>query len=167
MVQARGLPRMLPKARHGAVAPARLGAAVPLRSHRVRVPARTSRGAAGRPLPPGLDRAPAAHFLATAPSRRPWLRQDRSATTMAGLVPASEAGGVDECGTRAWRDAAARCVGPAASAVRAKDAARRRSAAVPDRTGSAAPVKEGSSVYAQLDQNDHNARNVRVITYGR
>lgn len=51
MVQARGwLPRMLPKARHGAVVLARLGAAVPLRSHRIRVPARTSRGDAGRPL---------------------------------------------------------------------------------------------------------------------
>ena len=51
MVQARGwLPRMLPKARHGVVAPARLGAAMPLRSHRTRVPARTSRDAAGRPL---------------------------------------------------------------------------------------------------------------------
>ena len=56
---------------------------------------------------------------------------------MAELVPVSEAGGIDKYGTRAWRDAAARCVGPAASAVRAEDAAHRRSAAVPDRTGSA------------------------------
>lgn len=38
---------------------------------------------------------------------------------MAELVPVSEAGGIDKYGTRAWRDAAARCVGPAASAVRA------------------------------------------------
>ncbi|WP_454931117.1 hypothetical protein [Actinomyces israelii] len=86
---------------------------------------------------------------------------------MAELVPASGAGGVDECGTREWREAAARCVGPAASAVRAEDAIHRQSAAVPDRTGSAALVKEGRNVYVQLDQNDHNAQNVRVITYGR
>ena len=33
--------------------------------------------------------------------------------------------------------------------------------------GQRARVKEGRSVYAQLDQNDHNAQNVRVITYGR
>ena len=88
-------------------------------------------------LPPGLDRAPAAHLSRRLRVAAPWLRLDRSATTMAGLVPASGAGGVDECGTRAWRDAAARCVGPAASAVCAEDAARRRAAAVPDRTGSA------------------------------
>ena len=31
--------------------------------------------------------------------------------------------------------------------------------------GQCALVKEGSSVYGQLDQNDHNVRNVRVITY--
>ena len=43
----------------------------------------------------------------------------------------------------------------------------RPSAGASDRGSSAALVKEGSSVYAQLDQNDHNARNVRVITYGR
>lgn|GEM_PF-5771032 len=118
-------------------------------------------------LPPGLDRAPGAHLSRRLRDAAPWLRQDRSATTMAELVPASGAGGVDECGTREWREAAARCVGPAASAVRAEDAIHRQSAAVPDRTGSAAPVKERSSVYAQLGQNDHNAQNVRVITYGR
>ena len=33
--------------------------------------------------------------------------------------------------------------------------------------GQRALVKEGRSVYAQPDQNDHNAQNVRVITYGR
>ena len=118
-------------------------------------------------LPPGLNRAPAAHLSRRLRDAAPSPRQDRSATTMVEQVPASGAGGVDECGTRAWRGAAVRCVGPAASAARRGRRPPRPSAGASGRGSSAARVKEGSGVYAQLEQNDHNARNVRVITYGR
>ena len=96
VVQACGwLPRMPPKARHGAVAPARLGAAVPLRSHRVRVPARTSRDAAGRPLDlpgwiglqllisrDGSESPPPGFGRIEAPRRWPsWFRRARQAAS--------------------------------------------------------------------------------------
>ena len=94
-------------------------------------------------LPPGLDRAPGAHLSRRLRDAAPWPRQDRSATTMAELVPASGAGGVDECGTRAWRDAAVRCAGPAASAARRGRRPPRPSAGASGRGSGVARVKEG------------------------
>lgn len=92
----------------------------------------------------------------------------------AGLVvtgvvgPVGETGSVGACGTVVWRGATARRVGSVVS-IRALGSTSAAPFLPQCQAGLAVQhLCEGkNSIYAQIDQNDHNAQNVRVITYDR
>ena len=168
MVRARGwLPRMLPKARPWCSRPCKAGGgrAAEVTSHpcasphvsRRRWSASTSRAGSGT----------SCSSLATAPRRRP----------LASAGSKRHDDGRAGSGERGRRRRRMRNQGVAGRGCEMRwscgvGGARRGRRASPvfcraRPGGQRALVKEGRSVYAQLDQNDHNAQNVRVITYGR